>query len=418
MDLTAMTRHPFTQTGTVPSTVPAGVFVATVTATYQAQDLGTFTTSSLSAAYSLPVNVTDYVISASPNPVKILPPNSQPVIVTVAPKASFMGTVNLYVTIPAAALSAGIGASLSSSAVSGGSGTSTLTVTTTSITPVGNFTLTVLSNTTLAGFTKSHPTTLTIQITGFTVVATTPLAQTVGTAETSVVKISYLNGFTGTITITNNTVTNLSCLAIGPANFSANGTLTISCVSLIAGSYSLTINAAGGSKSISITITFTFTLHDVAINSVTISPTVQAPVGTKFTVTVQLQNKGGVDEQVLVILLVDNLTIQPTQNVTVRANSSQTVTLIWDSSQYSAKTYNITVTTQLSHGAINAESSQQILSKSAGSLTLQPAASSPLFDTTTILVIAGLIVAIAAAGTVLVFRSRRKPADGTQSGTL
>jgi hypothetical protein len=418
LDLTNLKRHNFTQTGNVPSTVPAGVYTATVTATYQTQDTITFgAISSLSAAYSLPVNVTDYVVSASPSPVRVQPPGSQPVTVTISPKGSFNTLVKLDLTIPTTTLSAGIGAAYSSSTVSGGSGISTLTITTTASTLVGTYTLTILSNSTLSGFTKSHTTTLTIQITGFIMTATSPGSQTVGTAETSKITIGYLNGFSGTITLLDNTVTNLSCLAINPASFSANGTATVQCTSLVAGSYFLNIQATTSSRSISTTVIFTFTFHDVAISSVTITPTGQAPVGTKITVTVQLQNKGGVDENVLVALLVDSVTIQPTQNVTVLANSSQPVTLYWNSSKYTARAYNITITIQLSQGAINSESSQQILSKTIGSYSLQPVAGSSTFDTTTIAIVAGIIVAAAVAGSVLLFRSRRTPSNGAQPGT-
>lgn len=72
LDLTNVPRGKFNQTGSVSSTVPAGIYFATVTATYQALDMNTFTTSSLSATYSLPINVTGFKITATS-------PSSQPV---------------------------------------------------------------------------------------------------------------------------------------------------------------------------------------------------------------------------------------------------------------------------------------------------------------------------------------------------
>jgi hypothetical protein len=197
-----------------------------------------------------------------------------------------------------------------------------------------------------------------------------------------------------------------------------SGMATVSCTSTVVGTYALNFQGTDGTNPLFTSVTFTFMNHDVAIASTfTISPSGQAPVGTRIAVTVQLQNKGAVDESVLVTLLVDTLTIQPTQNVTVTANSNLSVTLYWDSSRYTAKTYNITVTIQLSHGAINAESNQQTLSKPLGTYSVQPAPGSSPLDTTTIAIIAGVVVAVAVAGTTLVLRSRRKPSDGTQPGT-
>jgi hypothetical protein len=513
VDLTGVPRQTFTQSGSVTSTVPAGVFIATVTATYQTQDTITFTTSSLSAAYSLAANVTDYTINASPNPVTVQPAGSQPVTVTVAPKAGFNSLVKLGLTIPAATASAGIGATYSTSTISGGSGTSTLTLTTTASTPAGTYTLTITSNSTLGGFTKTHnavltikaggftisatspapravgvPATSTISITylngftgtvsltnttianltcslvtpasvttnatatvscsstvigtysliivgtsgpvvrstvatftvtaGFSIAASTPASQSIGTAETSTITVTYINGFTGTILLTNNTVTNLSCQAIALTSFTTSGTTTVSCVSLTAGAYQLTITAKSGSFTASTTVTFTFTnqIHDVAIAGTSITPSGPVAVGSKITVTVQLQNKGLADEKVTVNLLVGGtLTVATMKNVTVLANSKQNVTLIWDTSTFAANKYTLTVQIQLPAGETNVESNSQVLSQDIGTSILQPVTSPPSIDMTTIAIIAGVVVA-ASAASLLILRRRRTPSDISQPG--
>ena len=124
----------------------------------------TFTTSSLSAAFSLQLAITDYSLGLNQTTISILAPGVKPVAVIVAPKAGFSGLVRLGVAIPATASSAGIGASLSTYTISGGTGTSILTVTTTASTPSGTFTLMINSNTTLNGFTRAHAAMLTVGV--------------------------------------------------------------------------------------------------------------------------------------------------------------------------------------------------------------------------------------------------------------
>jgi len=512
VDLTGVPSQTFTQSGSVTSTVPAGVFIATVTGTYQTTDMVTFTTSSLSAAYSLQVNVTDYIINASPNPVTIQPAGSQPVTITITPKAQFNTLVKLGLTVPSATASAGIGATLSSFTISGGSGTSTLTVTTTTSTPAGTYTLTITSNSTLNGFTKIHTVTLTIKAGGFTMSATSPSSQAVGVYATSTITIAYLNGFTGTIALTNNTVANLSCQAMSPLSvttngsatisctsdvigtytlsiigtsgpvvrsttatftvtagfsisatspasqkignaetstitvtyidgftgtitltddnptnllcqpiiapsFTTSGTTTISCESLIAGTYILTITATSGPFSASTTATFTFTIqtHDVAIANPSISPTSPVTVGAKITVTVQLQNKGPADENVSVSLLISGTLTVATTNVLLPGNSNKNVTLTWDTSTYAADKYTLTVKIQLPTGETNTESNSQVLSQDIGTSTLQPVTPPPSIDPLTLAIIAGVVIA-AAAGSLLIVRRRRTPSDISQTG--
>jgi hypothetical protein len=418
VDLTGVPRRTFTQTGSVASNVPAGVFVATVTATYQTMDMLTFTTSSLSASYSLPVNVTDYTINANPTLVAIQPPASKPSTVTIAPKSVFNTPVKLGVTIPAATAAAGIGATFNTYTISGGSGTSTLTISTTTSTPGGTFTLTINSNATLNGFTKSHAVTLTIKTVGFTITASSPAPLNIGNAEMSTITVTYLNGFAGTIALTNNTVTNLSCQAITPLSVSGNRTATISCVSQVAGSYSLTITSSGVGLTSSTTVTFTFAIqtHDVAIASTSINPSGQVTVGMNVTVTVKLQNKGPATEYVVVSLIVGGTVTVATQNVTVLGNASKNVTLIWNTSKSAANKYTLTVQIQLSNGETNTESNSNVLSQDIGTANLQPAQGSSTFDTTTLAIIAVVVVA-AAAGSLLIIRRRRTPSDISQPGT-
>src|SRR5712692_901275 len=92
LDLTGVTRAKFNQTGSVSSTVPVGIYIATVTATYQTQDLITFTTSSLSATYSLPINVTGFKLSAT-SPGSQTAGTAEPSTITVTFYKFFTATV-------------------------------------------------------------------------------------------------------------------------------------------------------------------------------------------------------------------------------------------------------------------------------------------------------------------------------------
>lgn len=420
LDLTGLAAHPFNQTGNVATNVPAGVYIATVTATYQTQD-NTFvnpTVDSLSAAYSLAVNVTDYVLS-SPSPVSAVPPGSRSVTVTISPKASFNNLVKLGITIPPATATAGIGATFNSYTISGGSGSSTLTITTSASTPGGSYSLTLTSNSTLNGFTVIHMLTLTVN-TGFTLTASTPPAQPLGTAATSTITVTFFSGFTGPVALANNTITNLTCNSITPASLSATGTATIQCLSTVIGTYTLTISGKVGPNSLSTTVTFNFTLqiHDVAIGATAIiTPGSSTTVGNKVTVNVQIQNKGAQGENVTVYLLVDNLTISPSQSVMVAANHNMNVTLTWDTTSFTARSYKLSVTVQLQGGETNIESGQQTLNGAVGNYTLNSANQGPTYDITTIVIIAGVIAAIVVLGTLLALRMRKK-SNGSQQATM
>ena len=165
LDLTNQVSLTFTETGTVSSGVSAGLYVATVTATYQTSDLITFTTDSLAATYSLPLDVVDYGLSVSPNPVTVQPGTTQPVTVTITPKAGFNALVKLGIMIPASTAAAGITATYSSTTILGGAGTSSLSVAASSSTPRGIFQITITSNSTLNGFSKIHTAALTVTTT-------------------------------------------------------------------------------------------------------------------------------------------------------------------------------------------------------------------------------------------------------------
>ena len=202
LDLTGLSAHPFTQTSSLGSNVPAGLYIATVTATYQTADLITFTTDSLSAAYSLSFNVTDFILTTSVSTISIQPPGSQQITVTVAPKAGFNTPVSLGLILPLATLSAGIGASFSTQTIQGGTGTSILTITTTPTTPHGTFQLTITGNSTLNGFSRNHIAVISVATVrpDFTISANPTTIVFPSASPTSTLTLTSFN-FTGTVQV-------------------------------------------------------------------------------------------------------------------------------------------------------------------------------------------------------------------------
>jgi hypothetical protein len=338
LDLTGVPRTTFNQTGSVTSAVQGGVYLVTVTATYSFTSLITGITSSLSAAYSLPYNVTDYTITPSPNPVTVQPATGQPVTITVAPIAGFNTLVKFGLTIPPATASAGVMAVYSSTTVSGGSGSTTLTVTTTTTTPAGTYSLTITSNSTLNGYTTAankHTKLLTIKAGGFTISATAP-SHAIGSYINSTVSITYLNAFTGTVSITNNTVPNLSCKAASPASFATNGTVTVSCRSDIIGTYSLLVIGTSGAVVRITTATFTFQ------TAFTISASTPSALkaGNAETSTVNVNYLNGFSGTILLTNnTIANLMCQPTTQSSFTATGTASVSCV----SLVAGTYALTV---------------------------------------------------------------------------
>src|SRR5207244_10647320 len=69
-------------------------------------------------------------------------------------------------------------------------------------------------------------------VTGVQTCALPISAVSAGASATITVSISAVNGFTGTVTLTDNIAPGLTCSAIAPSNVLSSGTATVSCNSL------------------------------------------------------------------------------------------------------------------------------------------------------------------------------------------
>src|SRR5207245_5504208 len=113
--------------------------------------------------------------------------------VTVTSLNGFTGTVSLSTNVSPSGLSA----SLSPSSIiltSGGTGTSTLTANSTT---TGTYTVTVVAT----GGSASQSVQVTVRVTDFMVSAQSSLTVTSGSATTSPVNLTSLNGFAGTVNL-------------------------------------------------------------------------------------------------------------------------------------------------------------------------------------------------------------------------
>src|SRR5207237_1039411 len=196
--------------------------------------------------------------------------------ITITALNGFAGVVSLTDTVPTG-LTCG---AITPRSVTG-SGAATVSCRSTI---AANYVLTV----TRTSGTLSHSATATSIVTDFSVPATSPAALTAGTSATSTITDTALNGFTGTVTLTDTVPTNLSCGAITPSSVTNSGTATVSCSSTIAGTYTLTITGTSGTLSHSTTATFT--VRDFSVSAT--SPAA-VTVGTSATSTITVTALNG-----------------------------------------------------------------------------------------------------------------------------
>ncbi len=114
----------------------------------------------------------------------------------------------------------------------------------------------------------------TVNVADFSVSASSPPSVSVGQVATSTIAITGVNGFGGTVSLTDTVPAGLTCGVIGPSSVTlppSPRTASVSCTSSIAGTYIVTISGTSGSLTHSASTTFTFT-------DFTITPTGPAAV--------------------------------------------------------------------------------------------------------------------------------------------
>ncbi|HYY92709.1 MAG TPA: cellulase family glycosylhydrolase, partial [Candidatus Dormibacteraeota bacterium] len=117
----------------------------------------------------------------------------------------------------------------------------------------------------------------------FSFSSSTPSPVNSGQTAPITVTVSSLNGFTGTVTLSDVVPSGLSCGSISSTSIVKSGTATISCSSTNAGSYRLTVKGRSGSIVHSAIATFNF--QDFTVSA---SSPITVPVGSSATSTITL----------------------------------------------------------------------------------------------------------------------------------
>jgi len=209
----------------------AGVYIATVTGT------SGVTSRSSSVSYT----VQDFTITTSSTIVAVDASAAATPTILIVPLEDFGGTVSVKV-----AASAGLTATVSPSSITGGSGITTLTL---SATSAGNYTASV----TATSSTLTHSLKLTTQVQDFTIISSpTMFDVNVKQARTSSIRISSINHFAKTVTLTTN---NANC-DIAPVEITNFNNATLSCNFPVEGTFHINVTGTGGSLSHSVTVTY------------------------------------------------------------------------------------------------------------------------------------------------------------------
>jgi hypothetical protein len=229
-----------TLTITTTGSTPAGSSTLTIAGVSGSQSEST----------TVVLSVTDFALSASPGTVSTSAGNSATYTVSTAALNGFTGTVSLA----ASGLPTNATFSFNPPSVTVG-GNSTLTVTTSASTPAGNSTLTITG--TSASLT--HTASVLLSVGDFSVTATSSTATTLpGGSAAYAINVGFLNGFTGTVSLSANGLPTGASPSFNPTSVSAPGSsiLTVKAsTSLNAGSYPFTVTGTSGSVTESVKLT-------------------------------------------------------------------------------------------------------------------------------------------------------------------
>jgi phosphoesterase family protein len=284
--------------GCTPTSIPTGSGLSTcsLNASTKGNYTVTVTATNGTITHSTIVTVTvlafpDFSITISqPAPIDV-GQSSVPTI-TITSLNGFNGVVTLTNTIPAG---------LACGAITPGSitGSGSATVSCTS-SLAANYTLTIAGT----SGTLANNTSVTLRFQDFTISAASPIT-VAGSAETTTVTVRTVNGFSGTISLTNTIPMGLACGTITPNSVPGSGTATLTCTGNSAGNY--TVSITGISSPLSHQASSIIQVTDFGIGS---SPTIiVSSIGTNATSTITLTSVNGFSGSVSLSATVQNALI-------------------------------------------------------------------------------------------------------------
>ncbi len=245
---------------TVNATSTTGNEVITVT--------GTAPTISFSASTTISVTSVDFAANAAKSVLTLNAGFSNATSITLGSVNGFSGTVALTATSNSTNLSSSLSAPSVTLQASGPGSTASVVVTVNG-TKTGNYLITI----TATSGSLTHKITITVKVVDFSIASAASIQVNVGSSGSTTINLASLNGFAGTVSLTNSTIPSgiIASLTSRSVLLSPNGSTSVilTVFSTTVTNYTLTITGTSGTLVHTIHITVNVVDFTIAASSVT-----------------------------------------------------------------------------------------------------------------------------------------------------